>query len=220
MAKAKAIKNQKENKSKFMDITFIKAPKYITRSRIIVIAVLVIAAVLLYHFKGIFVAATVNGQPISRIEILQQLEKEGGKSVLDTIVTNNLVLQEAQKEKVTASSTEVAAQIAQITTNLKAQGQDLNSALAAQGMSQNDLNYQVKLQLLVQKMAGKDITVSDKEAEDYFNQNKSTYPKGAKFADVSSQIKSDLTQQKLSSAITSWIANLKSKAKINYFVSY
>ena len=87
-------------------------------------------------------------------------------------------------------------------------------------MTQKDLNDQIKLQILVQKMAGKGITVSDKEAQDYFTQNTSSYPKGTKFESVKDQIVSTLKQQKLSTAITSWIAGLKSKAKINYFVSY
>ncbi len=197
-----------------------KAAKSIKKPKLILIGALVIIAFLLFQFKGLFVAATVNGQPISRLEVLAQLEKEGGKSVLDTLVTNNLIMQEAAKEKVTVSSTEISAQIAQITSNLKAQGQDLNSALAAQGMTQNDLNYQVKLQILVQKLAGKGITVTDQEAQDYFKQNQSTFPKGSKFADVSTQIKSQLMQQKTSEAIQTWITNLKSKAKINYFVKY
>src|SRR5258708_2666047 len=189
--------------------------KSIGKPKLILIGALVIIAFLLFQFKGLFIAATVNGQPISRLEVLGQLEKEGGKSVLDTLVTNNLIMQEAAKEKVTVSSTEISAQIAQITSNLKAQGQDLNSALAAQGMTQNDLNYQVKLQILVQKLAGKGITVTDQEAQDYFKQNQSTFPKGSKFADVSTQIKSQLMQQKTSEAIQTWITNLKSKAKIN-----
>ncbi len=222
MAKAKEIKSQKIDKSRFKDMPIIKAPKQVTKPRLFLIAILLVLAVLLYHFKGVFVAATVNGEPISRLSVISQLEKQkpyGGQDVLNNLIINDLVLQEAQKEKVTVSSTEIQAQVAQITGNLP-QGKDLNSALAASGMTQNDLNYQVKLQILVQKMAGKDITVTDKEAEDYFNQNKITFPKGSKFADVSTQIKSQLIQQKTSETIQAWITNLKSKAKINYFVSY
>lgn len=191
-----------------------------TKRKIILAGVLIAIVIIIFQFKGLFVAATVNGAPITRLSVIQQLEKEGGKSVLDTLVTNELVLQEAQKEKVTASSSEISAQIVQITSNLKSQGQDLTSALAAQGMTQADLQSQVKLQILVQKMAGKNITVTDKEAQDYFNQNTSTYPKGTKFADVEAEIKNTLQQQKMSDAVNTWIANLKSKAKINYFVNY
>ncbi|CAN5277238.1 hypothetical protein BH10PAT1_BH10PAT1_7070 [soil metagenome] len=193
---------------------------YLIKSKLIWIPVAVIVALVLFRFKAYVVAATVNGQPISRLEVLSQLEKEGGKSVLDTLVTNNLILQEAKKEKVTASPEEISAQISQITNNLKAQGQDLNTALAAQGMTAKDLNEQITLQILVQKMAGKGITVTDQEAEDYFKQNVASYPKGAKYADEAAQIKTDLQQQKLSTSIQTWVTDLKSKAKVNYFVNY
>lgn len=188
---------------------------------LLLIPVAVIIALLLYRAKGIFVAATVNGQPVSRLSVLKELEKEGGKSVLDNLITNSLVLQEAKKEKVTVSQSEIDGQINKITDNLKASGQDLNSALAAQGMTKADLTDQVKLQLLVQKMAGKDITVTDQEISDYFKQNQSTYPKGQKLDQtLKDQIKSDLTQQKTNAAIQTWLANLKTKAKINYYVNY
>lgn len=189
------------------------------RPLLLILAALLIA-IILFELKGFIIAATVNGQPISRLQVLTQLEKEGGKSVLDTLITNNLILQEGQKQKITVTDAEITAQINQIKDNLKAQGEDLNTALAAQGMTQKDLNDQIKLQILVQKMAGKDINVTDAEIADSFKQNQSTYPKGTKLADVSDQIRKSLTQQKLSTSITSFIENLKSKAKINYFVNY
>lgn len=190
-------------------------------SKLIFIPLAVLLALVLYHFKSLFVAASVNSQPISRFAVIKELEKEGGKSVLDNLVTNSLVLQEAKKEKVTVTEAEITAQINKITDNLKSSGQDLDSALAAQGMTKADLHDQVKLQLLVQKMAGKDITVSDQEISDYFKQNQSTYPKGQKLDQtLKDQIKDTLTQQKTTDAIQTWIASLKSKAKIQYFVNY
>lgn len=186
----------------------------------LIIPALVIIAMLLYHYKGLIVAATVNGQPVSRIAVLKELEKEGGKQVLGTFVTNQLILQEAKKEKVSVTQNEIDDQINKITESLKSSGQDLNSALAAQGMTKADLEDQVKLQLLVQKMAGKNISVSDTEISDYFNKNKATYPKGTKLESVKDQIKSDLTNQKMSEAVNSWLTDLRSKAKINYFVNY
>ncbi len=190
------------------------------KSKLILIPVVLLVAVVIFYFKGLFIAAVVNGKPISRLSVIHQLEKEGGKQVLDNLVVNNLILQEANKEKVTVTSTEVSGQVNKITENLKTSGQSLDTALSSQGMTKKDLEDQVKLQILVQKMASKDISVADKDAQDYFDKNKSSYPKGTKFESVKDQIKSDLQQQKMNQAIQSWIANLKSKAKINYFVSY
>ncbi len=203
-----------------MKSKLIEVLKNIKKSKLFWIPVAVILALIIFRFKGILVAATVNGEPISRISLVQQLEKQGGKTVLDNLVTNALILQEAKKQKVTVTPQEITDQIAKISDNLKKQGQDLDQALAAQGMTKSDLNDQVKLQILVQKLAGQGIEVSDKEAEDYFNQNKTTYPKNTKFASVKDQIVSDLKSQKLNEKISKWLSDLRTNAKISYFVNY
>lgn len=220
MARTKKVTVKSDETFEEVGETSTSPSKSIFKSKLMYLLLVAIIATALFYFKGLFVAALVNGQPISRLSVVKQLEKEGGKQVLDTIITDNLILQEAQKEKVTASSAEITDQINQISDNLKGQGQDLDTALKAQGMTKQDLNDQIKLKVLVDKMAGKDITVTDKEIQDSFNQNQSTYSKGTKLESVRDQIKSALTQQKLNTSINTWITNLKSKAKINYFVSY
>lgn len=191
-----------------------------SKKQFLLILTAILLALVLYRFKGVIVAASVNGAPISRLAVLRELEKEGGKSVLNTLITNALILQEAKKQNVTVSPQEISDQVTKISDNLKKQGQDLDNALAMQGMTRSDLDTQIKLQILVQKMAASGITITDTEAQDYFKQNSSSYPKGTKFEDVKDQIKQDLTQQKASEAINTWITSLKTKAKINYFVNY
>lgn len=194
--------------------------KKLRSSKFIVIPVVLIFALLLYKYKGVFVAASVNGQPISRLSVLSQLEKEGGKQVLDNLITNNLILQEANKEKVTVTSSEISNEIGKIQTQLKSSGSDLDTALLAQGMTRKDLEDQIRLKIMVDKMAAKDVNVADKDVEDYFNKNKSSYPKETKLDSVKDEIKKMLVQQKTAEAVSNWISNLKTKAKINYFVSY
>src|SRR5690349_14247110 len=79
------------------------APKTRTRSLkvrksyvLFIIAILALGA-LLYVGRGLFVAAVVNGQPISRISVIKETEKQSGKQALDTIVRNTLIEQEARK---------------------------------------------------------------------------------------------------------------------------
>jgi len=58
--------------------TDIKPRKMSVRTAIIILVIIVILA-LAYIYKGLFIAATVNGSPISRISIIQKLEKSYGK---------------------------------------------------------------------------------------------------------------------------------------------
>lgn len=182
------------------------------KKAILVAVILAIIVLALYHFRGLFVAATVNGHQISRIELTKELEAEGGAQALDTLVTKQLILDEAKKQNVTASQSDIDSQVATIEAQLKTQNQTLDQALAARGMSKAQLEDQLKVQVLIQKLVSKTVTVSDKEIDDYIKQNKST--------DTRQVVKDTLTQQKIASSFQTWIDGLKAKAKINYFVNF
>jgi foldase protein PrsA len=186
---------------------------------VILIVIIVILGAALYWLRGLVVAAVVNGQPISRLEVIQQAEKQSGKQTLDTLVRDALIEQEAKKENVTVSDKEVSDEITTLQDNLKKQGQTLNDVLATQGLTQDDLKGLIRLNKLVQKMVGKNIKVSDQEVTDYINKNKGSLPT-TDAATLRSQVKSQLLQQKTNEAIQSWLANLQSKANIVYFVQY
>jgi galactitol-specific phosphotransferase system IIB component len=183
------------------------------------IAIIVIAA-LLYYFRSLFVAAIVNGQPISRFSLIQQLEKQGGKQVLNIAVTKTLIEQEARKKNISVSQKDIDNELKKTETSLAAQGQTLDQALAAQGMSRSDYADQVRLQQLIQKMVGKDITVSEKEVNDYLETNKGSIPEGSNMDQIKKSVRDQLRQQKLSTKIQSWIAQLQKDAKITYFLNY
>ncbi len=182
------------------------------KKQLITALVLAVAVAALYHFRGVFVAATVNGKQISRVELIKELEKEGGSQALDALVTKRLILDEAKKQNVKAEKADIDKQIATIEEQLKAQNQTLDSALALRGMTRKDLEDQLEVQVLIQKLLEKEIAVTDKEIDDYIKQNKSTDSKDA--------VKEMLIQQKLSEKFQAWITDLKTKAKINYFVKF
>lgn len=189
------------------------------KSYVALIIVIVILGAALYYFRGWFVAAVVNGQPISRLEVVQQAEKQSGKQTLDTLVRDALIEQEAKKENVTVSDQEVNSEITTLQNNLKKQGQSLDEVLATQGMSLDDLKRLIKLDKLVQKMVGKNVKVSDQEINDYIAKNKDTLP-NTDDATLKKQVKAQLTQQKTNEAVQTWLAAIQQKANIVYFVQY
>jgi len=189
------------------------------KSYLILIIVIVVLGALLYYFRGLFVAAVVNGQPISRLEVVQQAEKQSGKQTLDTLVRDALIEQEAKKENVTVSDKEVNDEISTLQNNLKKQGQTLDQVLATQGMSQVDLRRLIRLDKLVQKMVGKNVKISDQEINDYISKNKDSLPNTDE-ATLKKQVKAQLVQQKTNEAVQTWLANLQQKANVVYFVQY
>lgn len=189
----------------------------INRASFIPLLVVIILTLLFYFSKGLFVAATVNGQPIWRLTLVKELEKQAGKKVLDSLITRTLILQEAKKQKVSVTDEEVNKEISQIEETVNSQGQNLDQLLTAQGMTKNDLVEQIRTQKLVEKIAAKDIKITDEEVKDYFEENKSSFPKDKKFEEVEEDIKKQLEQEKLNEKIQTWIQSLRNAAKINYF---
>jgi len=185
----------------------------------IVIVVVAILAIL-YFLKSLFIVALVNNRPISRFGFDRALEKQGGQQVLNNIVTEMLINQEAQKQNVTASQANLDQKYTEIDNQLKAQGQSLEAALTAQGQTRADFDSQMKTQIVLEKMLGKDISVSDQEVSDYFTKNKASFAKDATLASETASIKSALLQQKLSEKLQPWLQDLQSKAKILYFLKF
>lgn len=182
--------------------------------------VIVVVAIVAFAFKGLFVAAVVNGQPISRIAVIQQLEKQNGKQAVSSLVTQTLITQEAEKKHVTVNQSEVNADLKKIDDALKAQGQSLDVALSARGLSKQDLIEQITLQKLIEKMVGKSVKVTDDDVQKYIETNQDTLPKDLSEEELKKQVKQQLEQQQLQEKTQSFVADLQKKAKISYFVSY
>ena len=208
---APATKTSSETKTSLMSRINLK--------NLIIPAVIIVVIIFLGVFKNQFIVATVNGQPVTRIQLINQLEKKDGKTVLQSIVTEQLILQEAKKRNVSVSEGDVKAEIANIEKSISAQGQNIDTLLAQQGMTRADLNDQVKIQLLLKKMVGSDVKITDKEVDDYIEQNKEAMPAEITPA-IRDQVKQQLEQQKLNEKIQAFVANLQSKAKIDYLRKY
>lgn len=109
---------------------------------------------LIYLGRGLFVAAVVNGQPISRISVIQEAEKQSGRQALDTLVRNTLIEQEARKANVSVSQEELDAEIKKVEDTFSKQGQKLDDVLAMQGLTRADLEKLLRLEILVGKIVG------------------------------------------------------------------
>src|SRR3989339_1797585 len=111
-------KRAPQKSKSYVNVKF-KKPKPLT---IAIGGAVILIVVALFFAKGIFVAATVNGSPISRLSVIQELEKQGGKQTLEAIIDKKLIETELSKQKVTATKDEVDAEIEKIKTQVTAQG--------------------------------------------------------------------------------------------------
>ncbi|HEX8932145.1 MAG TPA: SurA N-terminal domain-containing protein [Patescibacteria group bacterium] len=190
------------------------------RSYLILAIVIVVLGILLYAGRGLFVAAVVNGQPISRLSIIQETEKQSGKQALETIVRNTLIEQEARRENVSVSDAEVNGELKKVEAQVAQQGQKLDDVLVMQGMTRQDLIKILKLNLLIRKMIGNDVKVSDQEVSDYLTKNKDMLPQGQSDDQLKKLAVDRIKQDKLNEKTRTWLTDLQTKAKIIYFVQY
>jgi len=191
--------------------------KILSKNFFIIIFVLIFGLISFYFSRKFLIVATVNGKSISRLTVIKTLEKQAGKKTLENLIVKSLILQEANKRKINVSQKDIDNEIKKIKSNLSSQGMTLDQALKSQGMTKNDLVKELKTQLTLQKMAGNNIKISKKEIDDFIKKNKDHYP-DKKIS--RNQAVAQLKQQKTQQNIQKFLANLKAKAKITYFVNY
>jgi len=194
----------------------------IHRNAIIAGVIILIVAViggLLFYYKGLFIAATVNGSPISRLAVISELEKTSGKKTLESLITKKLIDDEARSKGIIINQADIDAELKTIEDQVKAQGATLDQVLTEQGVTLEYLRNQIAVQKELEGLLADQIQVSDDDVAKYITDNKVTIPKGEEAASKE-QIKNQLKQQKLSDAAGTLLESLRSKSKINYFINY
>lgn len=196
--------------------------KYLTKKNVLIVGLVAGVIFLAFALKGLFIAATVNGQVISRLSVIKELESQGGKRILENIVTQALIQQEAKKKNITINQADIDKEIASTESQLATQGQNLEQWLSFQGMTKETFREQVRLQKIVEELLGKDIAVTDAEIADFTEKNQEVLAEraGSDSTKVTTMVKEQLKRQKLNEKVQPWLAELQKNAKINYFVSY
>lgn len=186
----------------------------------VLLVVLALLLGALYYFKNIFIVATVNGKPISRLEIIKRLEQNGGKETLDNAITEVLVLQEGKKLNALATEADVNAEIAKIREEVKASNQTLEEVLKQQNISFKDFEARIKLQKTVEKILEAKSVVTEEEIKAFIEANKASIPEGTDEKELRTLVEQQLKSQKLGNEFQSWIEMVKAKSSINYLVKY
>ncbi|TSC62794.1 MAG: parvulin-like peptidyl-prolyl isomerase [Parcubacteria group bacterium Gr01-1014_48] len=181
--------------------------------------IIVLVGVVLFVLKGYFVAASVNGSFISRSEVVRELEKKNGKQVLDMLITQRLILDEAKKQDITVPDEETSAKIKVLADRIVEQGGTLAALLAAQGLTEESLREQVELEMKLEKLIADKITVTDEEVAAFIKENKIKLVKG-KEEETKAQISEQIKGTKLNTEAETLISGLREQAKIKYFGNY
>jgi foldase protein PrsA len=207
-----------ENKETNKKISFSEWFKE-NKSLAIGLIIVMVSFLIGYFAKNSLIAATVNKGVIWRTSVIKQLEMYQGSNVLNSMIDQKLIEQEAKKQGIKVSKEEINKKINELETSMKAQGTDLDTLLKESGMTRKDLQKNYEASIMAEKLLEGKVEITDEEVQKYVDDNPE-YFEGADMEQAKSIVKEQLRQQKLSSQYSSFISDLKSKAKINISSTY
>lgn len=203
----------------------------LTRGVIALFAVLIIASLITYFYGNQLIlawqkqtsASIVNGEMISRSDLNHRLTQTYGDVTVQKIIDETLVLQEGQKQKIGISQDEINQKIADIEKQIAPT--KLDDALSQRHLTRSDLDRQIRIQIIVEKILGNNITTTDQDLQSYFDQNKDTLAQGVnksvadlKLDDVRQTVMDNVKSQMISSKYQPWVDGLRSKSIIKTFL--
>lgn len=187
------------------------------------LAIVVLSGIALFlvaqRYRGLLIAGTVNKTPITRWELNKILTNRYGDAVLEELVNNELLTQEAAKQGITITDEDLANERQSLVDSLGGE-ENLASALTQYGLSEADLSDQLRLKLTQDRLSDKlfDVNITDEEIAEYFETNKAMY-EGVELDQVREEIKQGLTQQQLQQEFYAWFDQLKSEAQIETYIN-
>lgn len=185
--------------------------------RYVYLAILVVALIGVFVTnKGWFLAAVVDGKPVFRWELNRVLTSRFGQQTLEGMISETLIADAAQKAGVSVSTQDVDAKQKEIVASLGG-GVSVEDLLKYQGMTKADFDSQVKLQLTVQQILGKDIVISENDIDAFIATNRATLV-STQPAQLRDEARQAILDQKIGERLQPWFEELKQKAQISRFL--
>ena len=180
----------------------------------VIIVVLGLIAIFVSN-KGLLVAAVVNGKPIFRWQLDSVMASRFGQQTLDSMISQALVDQEAKKSGVSVSQSDITKKESDLVKSFGG-NVSLDDVLQYQGMTKADFEDQLRLQLTVEKLLGKDITITDADITAYIATNASTLT-ATDEAGMRDEAKQAIFSQEINDKLQAWFTQVKAKASILRF---
>jgi foldase protein PrsA len=118
--------------------------------------------------------ASVNGTNITKEQLYDKLIEAGGENTLQAMITTELVDQEAKKANITVTDEDINTELEDLKAQFGGEAA-FNAALAQSSMTVDDLKLQMPLQVKLRKILEPQVTITDAEIKDFYDQNKATF---------------------------------------------
>lgn len=179
------------------------------------LAVLVGIIVVLGINRSVFLAAVVNGQPIFRWELNTVLTSRYGQQTVENMVTERLILAEAQKENISINKQAIDARAEQI---LQSFGSNLSvdEFLKMQGLSRSEFENQLRLQMIIQEILTKDLSLTDDMISQYIASNSGSFM-ATEPAQIREEARNAIIDEHISGKFQQWLSDIREQANVQTY---
>lgn len=172
-------------------------------------------ALLFFFKKSWFIAATVNGAPITNLELQMKLNEQFRTQTLTQLINEKIILDEARKNGALPTDADINKRISELETSVGGK-EALDALLTQQGQTRTSIRSQIVIPLALTKLYEKEATVSADEVSKFMEQNKDQL-KATDSAGQQKEAEDAIKQQKLQQIFNQKFQELRTKAKIQIF---
>ncbi len=172
--------------------------------RILLIFLLVLG-IALYFFMTYFVIAWVDKFPITRFEYWNTLEKTPeATQVREQMVIERLLLHEQRKRNIEVTDKEIEEEFKKVEEQIGKE--NIENQLNQFNLTKDEFKKQLRIRLVIKKMFGQDIKVSNEELEKYTKDSEQNLS--------SEKIKEQLIAQKTQENFLSWLEEAQKSPRV------
>lgn len=138
----------------------------------VIVGAVIVAAIIWVVYTNSAHVAIVNGERISRRELVTRLEDAYGEDMVDEMINEVLLRQAAKEAGVSVTAEEVDKEVEQLKEQI---GSSYDMVISQYGWTDQQVRELLEMNLLVYKISTKDITIEDDALMAFFEENKSDY---------------------------------------------
>lgn len=197
---------------------FVKTQSKSNKSfKLIAIALaLVVLAILGLRFRYLVVPGTVNGKPIFIWQYISRLHASAGPDVLDQLMTELLINQEADKAGITVSREDLDKELAEIQLQF-GDAESFEAFIVSQGLTKKEVEEQITLNTKLKRLMKDNIAVTDEEVNTEYAENSDLYEDLSE-EEAKEQIRQGLSDQKTQTEVSNWIQEARTNSQLNVLI--
>ena len=195
--------------------------KIITRKYLYAVVIVLAVIGLLFTASRFWVIAWVDNKPVTKFELYSVLESRDAGKTSEELIVNALVKSEGSKQRQSVGDADIAAEIKKIEDN-QGGAEQLDQILSIRGLTREDFIKLVSQQLLIQKLFGKEVNITEEDVDKYIETEKASLdpkvlasPESSEAARMREGIKEQLKWDKVNEGYNNWLQEALQSSRVS-----